>query len=415
VSGAAKGRKRRSPGDGGIVAYETRAGTRYRISAVVTLPDGSTKRVFLRKGPTGERWTTPDEARAALRAMLADSARGEFIEPSRQALGKYGVEVIEGLRIGPQTRASYLKNWRLHVEPYALASLPLAQVTGTHLTNHYRMLEKSGRKDHKVGEGLSPRTVRYLHTIISRVLRQAVRDGLLPRNAADAATPPTAREAKAPEVTCWSAAQLAAFLRWAGGNSQHAALWQLLAMTGMRRGEALALRWREVDSDAGTISVRRSAGMVRVAGEGADVIEGDTKSGKARVVDMDAATAAVLKAHRRERGAMALQLARDDALVFGDIEGNHRNPEHTSRQFVADVARCRKAVGTDTLPVIRLHDLRHTHATILLTAREPVHVVSQRLGHASAVVTMTVYAHVLPGSQREAADLFARLVEEAGA
>ena len=119
---------------------------------------------------------------------------------------------------------------------------------------------------------------------------------------------------------------------------------------------------------------------------------------------------AVLRAHKRERGALALQLARDDALVFGDIEGDHRNPEHVSRQFARDVARCCGELGSDALPEIRLHDLRHTHATILLTAREPVHVVSQRLGHASAVVTMTVYAHVLPGSQRDAADRFAALV-----
>jgi integrase len=73
-----------------------------------------------------------------------------------------------------------------------------------------------------------------------------------------------------------------------------------------------------------------------------------------------------------------------------------RNGEHVSRQFKDDVAR-HNETASEPLPVIRLHDLRHTHATILLTAREPVHVVSQRLGHASAVVTMTVYAHVQPG------------------
>jgi len=116
-----------------------------------------------------------------------------------------------------------------------------------------------------------------------------------------------------------------------------------------------------------------------------------------------------LRARRRDRGTMHLSLARDDALIFGDIEGRHRNPEHVSRQFGRDVERC------GLVPAIRLHDLRHTHATILLTEREPVHVVSQRLGHASAVVTMTVYAHVLPGSQREAADRFARLVGGSGA
>jgi integrase len=138
----------------------------------------------------------------------------------------------------------------------------------------------------------------------------------------------------------------------------------------MRRGEALALRWRDADLEAGTLRVRRSAGMVRTAGEGASVTEGDTKSGKPRLIDLDVATAAVLRARRRERGALALQLARDDALIFGDLEGRLRNPEHVSRQFTPDIARC------GSVPPIRLHDLRHTHATILLTARDPVHVVS---------------------------------------
>jgi integrase len=133
------------------------------------------------------------------------------------------------------------------------------------------------------------------------------------------------------------------------------------------------------------------------------------------LIDIDAATVTILRSWRKERGSLALHLARDDALVFGDIEGAHRNPEHTSRQFVRDVARCRATVGAGGLPMIRLHDLRHTHATLLLLARVPVHVVSQRLGHCSPDVTMTIYAHVLPGNQREAADTFARLIMEAGA
>ena len=232
----------------------------------------------------------------------------------------------------------------------------------------------------------------------------------LSRNPAAAASPPTARQAKAPEMHPWTAGQLAAFLGWANGHADNAALWHVLAYTGARRGEALALRWRDVDLDAATVRIRRSAGMVRIAGESAGVVEGDTKSGKPRIVDLDEGTVAVLRARKRERGALALQLARDDALVFGDLEGGHRNPEHVSRQFGRDVERCQLALGAEAVPVIRLHDLRHTHATLLLLAREPVHVVSQRLGHASAVVTMTVYAHVLPGSQREAAGRFAALV-----
>jgi integrase len=398
---APKTTRRRSPGEGGAYPYKTAAGERWRVKGIVRLADGTLKEVNKRG------FGTRRDALAWLADAQSAGRKGEYVEPSRQRLGTYGAEVIDGLRVGPQTKASYKKNWRNHVEPYPLAQLPLAQLTGQRLTTHYRVLETSGRKDHKAGEGLSARTVRYLHVIIHRVLGQAVKDGLLLRNPADAATPPTAREAKAPEMHPWDAGQLAAFLRWAEGNAQNYPLWHLLAMTGMRRGECLALRWRDVDLDAGTVSVRRSAGMVRVAGEGAEVVEGGTRSGKPRVVDLDDDAAAVLRSWRRERGSMALQLVTPGSLVFGDIEGQHRNPEHVSRQFVRDVERCGQ------VPAVRLHDLRHTHATLLLLEREPVHVVSQRLGHASPMVILTVYAHVMPGNQRETANTFARLVREA--
>jgi integrase len=113
---------------------------------------------------------------------------------------------------------------------------------------------------------------------------------------------------------------------------------------------------------------------------------------------------------------MALQLVTADALVFGDVEGAHLHPERFSRTFTEALARCRRALagaGQEPPPVIRLHDLRHTHATLLLSAGKPVKVVSERLGHSSAVVTMTVYAHVLPGGQREAADSLDAMIGQA--
>jgi integrase len=149
---------------------------------------------------------------------------------------------------------------------------------------------------------------------------------------------------------------------------------------------------------------------VRNAGEGAETVEGRTKTDKPRMIDIDPGTAAVLESWKRERGTLALALARDDALVFGDLEGQHRHPERFSRLWNQTVTRAIRN-GVDVTE-IRLHDLRHSHATILLLLGVPVHVVSQRLGHASPVVTMTVYAHVLPGSQREAASLFARKIGE---
>jgi integrase len=405
--------RRRSPGEGSVWPYTTKAGEqRYAIGYVHEGPDGRRRSVTRRRGPHGEKWATRKDAAAALRVILTDAGKGGHVDPSRQPVGAYLDQWLDGLRLRPGTLASYRQNLRVHVTP-AIGAVPLASLTTARINALYRELERSGRADRKVGEGLSSRTVRYCHTILSAALAAAVRERRLARNPAADAKPPTAREAKSPEMQCWTAAQLAAFLRWSVAGSQYHPLWATLAATGMRRGEALALRWRDISLDAGTVSIRRSAGVVRNAGEASVMVEGAPKSGKPRVVDLDAATVALLRAHRKQRGAMALQLARDDALVFGDHEGRPRDPDGMSRRFKRDLALCRKA-GAD-VPVVRLHDLRHTHATILLSAREPVHVVSRRLGHASPTVTMTVYAHVLPGSQREAANLFASLIAEAEA
>ena len=234
---------------------------------------------------------------------------------------------------------------------------------------------------------------------------------LLLRNPAAKAKPPTAKEAAPPEMHPWSAGQLSAFLAWSASASPLHAAWYLLAMTGMRRGELLGLRWRDIDLDAGTISVRRSVGVVRVKGEKPEIREGPTKTGKPRVIDIDPATVAVLRAWKRERGSLALALARDDALAFSDLEGTYLHPERFSRTFKNTLTRYRKALGDAAPPEIRLHDLRHTHAT--LQDREPIKTVSERLGHASVTITLTVYGHVMPGDQKRAAGRFAALIAEA--
>ncbi len=409
----ARARKRRSPGEGSVWSYKTKAGQeRYAIGYVHLMPDGTRRSVTRRTGPAGEKWTTEKAAKTALRQVLVAAEKGELVDPSRQPAGAYLDEWLAGLRLAPSTVASYRKNVRLHLAPY-IGGVPLAQLTTARIDAMYRELERSGRRDHKgdaAGSGLSARTVRYIHTILSAALGAAVKSHRLARNPAATATPPTAKQAKAPEMRPWNAAQLSAFLGWAAEHSQLYAAWYVLAMTGMRRGELLALRWRDVDLDAGTVSVRRSAGVVRNKGQGAQITEGDTKTGSARVVDLDATTVALLRGHRRERGGMALQLVRDDALVFGDHEGGFRHPERFTRTFKSDVARCGKVLGEDAPPEIRLHDLRHTHATLLLADGEPVKVVSERLGHANATITLAVYAHVMPGNQRSAANRFAALI-----
>jgi integrase len=351
---ATKSTKRRSPGEGGASPYTTRAGERWLWKTTLTLADGSRKQV-MRRG-----FETKKAALADLRDALAASGRTGYAEPSKILLGEYLAGWLDSLRLAPSTVASYRKNVRLHIAPN-VGSIPLASLTPVTLDKLYKRLETGGRADHKAGQGLSARTVRYIHTILSSALRDAVDAGMLPANPAARAHPPTAKQAASPEMHPWDARQLKAFLAWARENSELHAAWHVLAHTGMRRGELLGLRWRDVDLDAATITVRRSAGLIRNAGEGADVVEGPTKTGKPRVIDLDPGTAEVLRAWKRERGGLALVLARDDALVFGDLNGQHRQPEHFSRTWLQTVQRAIRD-GID-VPEIRLHDLRHTFAT----------------------------------------------------
>jgi integrase len=248
-----------------------------------------------------------------------------------------------------------------------------------------------------------------VHTIIHAGLGAAVRDGLLAVNPADKADPPSAKSAASPEMHVWTADELRAFLdqRTQAGDELVIA-WHLLVSTGMRRGEALALRWGDVDGSR--LSVRRSATVIKHKGQGEEIIVGRPKSFKPRVIDLDPETVARLKAHKATQGTLALALARDDTYVLANLDGTVRHPERFSRKFVAALIAARKALGEDRLSTIRLHDLRHTHASLLLAAGVPVKVVSERLGHASAMITLGIYAHVMPGMQAEAAAKFGALL-----
>jgi integrase len=371
-----------------------------------------------RRDENGQHWLTREDAANALREAVVKIRKGNWIEPSRQPLGEYLQTWLGGLRLAPSTTASYRKNVRLHVEPY-IGAVPLASLTSARLSALYRELETSGRRDQegrRTGLPLSARTVRYVHEILSAALDAALQDEvpLLERNPAVKAKPPTARQARAPEMHPWDASQLGAFLAWSADESPLHAPWLVLAMTGMRRGELLALRWRDIDLDAGTIAVRRSVGVVKHRGQPEQLVEGSTKTCRPRVIDIDPATTAVLRAWKSERGAIGLHLARGSAVVFGNREGGFRHPETFSRLFGTAQERCARTLGEDAPPRIRLHDLRHTHATLLLRDRESPNVVSERLGHASVSVTLSVYSHVLPGDQKAAAARFAALIQEAG-
>ena len=173
----------------------------------------------------------------------------------------------------------------------------------------------------------------------------------------------------------------------------------------MRRGEALALQWRDVDFKTAKISIRRAADS---AAKGETKV---TKSGKARVIDIDAQLLTELKKLKSLRGSLSLDLARPAAFIFSYDDGRLRDPAVISNRWKRRTSAAAKVL--EELPHIPLHGLRHTHATLLMQLGESRKVVQERLGHASISITMDLYSHVNPTMQRAAADRFSALLDGA--
>jgi integrase len=294
-------------------------------------------------------------------------------------------------RLRPTTAFRYEKMIDRYVLPH-IGRVPLRSLTVTHLEDLYARLRSSGRHD---GGPLAPKTVLNVHQILRTALGDAERAGLVHRNVARLMDPPC--HGAAPEQRCWNEHQLHTFLNVAMTHRLGPAIW-LAAMTGMRRGEVLGLRWTDIDLDAASLSIRRS-----VSCTGYQVHTTPTKTRTSRrAIDLDQRSVAVLRDWQHQQFA-ELGTVAADGTVFTRPDGGHVHPHSLSQT----VARLQRAAG---VPAIRLHDLRHTHATLMLKHGVPLKVVSERLGHSTPAFTMAVYQHVLPGMQRDAANTFARLI-----
>jgi integrase len=226
-----------------------------------------------------------------------------------------------------------------------------------------------------------------------------VTKGLLNRNVAVVAHAPRLRSIPKVEPETWTAQQLQAFLAAAAGHRLFPALW-VLATTGMRRSELLGLKWGDIDLHKGAIKLNR--GLVSV---GYELHESRGKTVNARRrIELDPTTIDVLSAWRQWQSAErhAIGAAAPD-WVFTDTNGEVVHPDKLTQTFD-------RLVHRTELPAVRLHDLRHTQATLLIDAGVPVKVVSERLGHATAAFTIETYQHVLPSMQTRAVDADARLM-----
>lgn len=334
--------------------------------------------------------------------LLTTNGRfGDETEVAAGTLGDWLEEWLALCRVRGLRRTSiqgYRRVLELYV-PAALRETDLASIRPQHLNGLYAELLTRGR--HYGTGGLSPRTVRYVHTALRRALSDAVRHGLVATNAADAADPPTRRASQARVFPTWTPDELRCFLAAVEDDPWYAAL-HLAACTGLRRSELLGLRWSDLDLENGELQVLQTVVQAEWQPE---LSEPKTRSSRRRVA-LDRRTVNVLLRHKQHAKARdSGGIIERTSLVFPGPAGGLPNPGLLSAHF-------QRLVAKTGMPRIRFHDLRHTHATHSLQAGIHPKVVCERLGHASVAMTLDLYSHCMPSLQREAAEVVASLIAE---
>jgi integrase len=364
--------------------------------------------VELERGPGGERrqksrggFKTRKEAERAFGELRDEVRRGAYVEPSKLSLNRFLEEewlpsIVATVR--PTTLRNYRDLYEAYVKPTFGRTL-LVNVTPARLNGYYAELLANGRRASE--GGLSPKTVRNVHSMLHKALTDAVRWGHLSRNPASLAAPPKPAR---PEMKVWSPKQLRTFVEFTG-DDRLAAAWLLLVTTGMRRGEVLGLTWEQLDFANARLAVVQSMSVVNY--HDVRLIQPKTSKGR-RSIALDPTTLAALQAHRVRQLEERLRWGEawhDHDLVFTRENGSLIHPQRMTSWF--------EQLARDAgLPKIRLHDLRHSYATAALAAGIPAKVVSERLGHASVMITLDTYSHILPSMQKDAASSVAKLILE---
>lgn len=330
------------------------------------------------------------QAEAELRRLLRAVDTGEHAaDPSRMTVGQWLDRWLAMVRTEATaaTHARYEALVQNYLRP-AWGTLALAKLSPTHIQDTYSQWAEGGRRDGREGP-LAASTRRLLHRVLTASLNRAVELQLIPRNPAVVLRRRLPKAERA-EMQTLTEEQTRALLEELRGQPQYWPVMLALA-TGARRGEVLALRWRHVDLDRGTVRIAESVSP--------ELRFGPTKSGKPRLVTLPATTVQELRQRRREQAEELLRLgARQDAdnLICAWQDGSLIRPEQLSHF-------CDRLFDRLGLPG-RFHVLRHTHATQLLLAGIHPKVAQERLGHATVAMTLDIYSHVTERQHDEAAE-----------
>jgi integrase len=369
-------RNKRGQNEGGC--YQRKDG-RWEASITLAIVDGKPKR----KSYYG---TTKAQAMAAMRAAQRERDAGLPIDVPRQTVGQFldrWLADVVSPTVRPKTHHSYAQIVRLHLKP-ALGHHQLAKLAPQHVQT---------MMNDKLAAGLSPRTVQYLRAVLRQALGQALKWGLVHRNVATLVDPPRSIRH---DITFLTPEQARTLLDAAKGDRLEA-LYSVALALGLRQGEALGMRWEDIDLDGGSVTVRYA--LQRIDGT-LRLVEPKTSRSR-RTVSLPAGVSSALLAHR-DRQAFERSFAGDrwveTGLVFTTPKGTPLDARNVVRHFKATLDRA-------GLPDMRWHDLRHTCASLLLAEGVGPRTIMEILGHSQISLTMNTYSHVMPQANREAAAL----------
>lgn len=348
---------------------------------------------------------TRQEAEALMRQMIAELEQPQK-KPSEQPLGEYllyWIDTIARADLERNTYESYRWEIEKHIIP-CLGHIPLCELEPIHIQTFYSYKAEAGRLDGK--GGLSNRTVTYLHSILNEALKKAVDLELIPKNPCAKVKPPRDKKQPGKKMVVLSKEELRQFLDGCREHRDYALIY-VAAYTGMRESELLGLQWDDILWKEKAIRVNKTLHRYK---DGTYDLRPRTKNESSnRIIPVTDSVLTVLREHRKKQ--MEAQLAsggtyrKEMNLVFPDLNGGPQDRKNVFHRF----ANLAKKLG---YPKMRFHDLRHTHATILLADGEMINAVSQRLGHADVNTTLETYGHVLPRKAEETARRFERLLSE---
>ena len=378
-------------------------------------------RAILGTHPDGRR----NEPRATFRgtkASCADQAKAWYdsllVTPEKDLLGKQQQTVKTYLETWLAAKKATVKltTWkrydsliRTSIEP-ALGSVRLCDLSRDHVERYLASCNEEQSTRHKDAK-VSAKTIRNRLGVLASAMHKAERDGLIARNPLEGIDLPKRTR---PELVVMREEDAAALLAAVAGTDIEVLVWTALH-TGARLGELLALRWRDVDTSAGTVHIARTVVEDKSSGDDWYYFTAP-KSGRTRTIELDPETVKRLKAHKATVAEQRLQVGagwKKLDLVFPNgwrqrqvAPGTPLRPTTATRIF-------RRIADAAGLEGVRFHDLRHAHATFALRAGQNPLVVSRRLGHADVQTTLSIYAHVLPGDDKSAAVAVADAIQKA--